>query len=46
MPSDFTEFLPIPKQRCWPPSKLLAMLRNQLCIPGTTELSLPQEVPD
>lgn len=46
MPSDFNEFLPIPKQGCWPPSKLLAVLRNQFCVLGTMEGKLPQEVPD
>lgn len=42
MPSDFNEFLPIPKQGCWPPSKLLAVLRNQFCILGTMGGKLPQ----
>lgn len=46
MPSGFSEFLPITKQGCWPPSKLLATLRNQFCILGLTEGKLPQEVPD
>lgn len=38
MPSDFNEFLLIiPKQGCWPHSKMLAKLNNQLCTPGATE---------
>lgn len=36
LPSDFNEFLPVPKQGHWPLSKLLALLRNQPCILGTS----------
>lgn len=41
MPSDFNEFLPVPKQGHWPLSKLLAVLRKQCCIPGPSRGKAP-----
>lgn len=41
VPSDFNEFLPVPKQGCWPLSKLLAVPRNQPCILGANRRKAP-----
>lgn len=41
LPSDFNELLPVPKQGHWPLSKLLAVLRNQPWILGTSRGKAP-----